>query len=256
LIADGATYMTLSTVPPDDSRLLFRERVTDYHCHILPGIDDGAETLESALSMARLFQEAGYREIYCTSHQIRGKYEASAADILDARSRLQAELVRANIPIRLLVGCEHYLDEFLLDTMKQPLLLEGTNLFLVEIPAFMAIELVKEILFQVTCRGYVPLIAHPERCNLLELADHSEKKSKFWDSWTTRNASVDNEVSLLRYLQDIGCQFQANLGSFHGFYGKFIQNKAKSFEKASIYTHTGTDAHNPEHLKQILNPPI
>ncbi|MCX6179026.1 MAG: hypothetical protein NT163_06650 [Chlorobiales bacterium] len=244
--------MTLSTVPPDDSRLIFRERVKDYHCHILPGIDDGAETLESALSMARLFHEAGYREIYCTSHHIRGKYEASSTDVFDARCKLQAELDRENIAIKLLVGREHYLDEFLLDHLKQPLLLEGTNLFLVEIPAFIAIELVKEILFQVACRGYVPLIAHPERCNLLELADQGGKKSKFWDSWITRNAPVDNEVNLLRYFQDIGCQFQANLGSFHGLYGRYVQKKAEAFEKAGLYTHLGTDAHNPEHLKTIL----
>lgn len=245
--------MSVSIVPQNESRLQVRERVTDYHCHMLPGIDDGPETMESALSMARMFHEAGYREVYCTSHLIKGQFEGSTADILDARSKLQTELDREKIGIRLLVGREHYLDEFLLDNMKQPLLLEGTNFFLVEIPNLIAVELVKEILFQVTCRGYIPLIAHPERCNLLELSDQGRNNNKFWNSWTHSGVRVDNGINLLTYLQNIGCQFQANLGSFQGLYGKFIQNKAKSFEKASIYTHLGTDAHNPEHLKQILN---
>lgn len=233
--------------------MIDQKRVTDYHCHILPGIDDGADTLESALLMARIFQTAGYREIYCTSHFIRGKYEASSAEILDARNQLQAELDREQINIKLLLGREHYLDEFLLDNLRQPLLLEGTNLFLIEIPPFIAIELVKEIMFQVTCRGYLPLIAHPERCSLLELPTQDKNNSKFWNSWLNQKSPIENEPNLLTYLQDIGCLFQANLGSFHGFYGKHIQNKAKSFEHASIYTHLGTDAHNPDYLKKILN---
>ena len=245
--------MSVSIVTNNESRLQFRKRVTDYHCHILPGIDDGAETLESALTMARLFHEAGYREIYCTSHLIKGQFDVSTADILDARSKLQAELEREQIGIKLFVGREHYLDEFLLDNMKKPLLLEGTNLFLVELPNLIDIELVKEILFQVTCRGYIPLIAHPERCNLLELPAQGKNNFKFLNSWTNQKSTIKNEVNLLTYLQNIGCQFQANLGSFRGLYGKFIQNKADSFEKASIYTHLGTDAHNPGHLKQILN---
>lgn len=245
--------MSVSAVPPGESRILFQDRVTDYHSHILPGIDDGAETLESALSMARLFQEAGYRQIYCTSHLIKGQFEVSTADIYEARNQLQRELDREQIDIKLLAGREHYLDEFLLEHLKQPLLLEGTNFFMVEIPNLISIELVKEVLFQVTCRGYVPFIAHPERCNLLELTEQGTKSSKFWGAWTTRNAPAEKEVNLLSYLQDIGCQFQANLGSFNGFYGKHIQQKAQAFEKASIYTHLGTDAHNPAHLKKILN---
>jgi protein-tyrosine phosphatase len=235
-----------------------QKRVTDYHCHILPGIDDGAETLESALLMARLFLKAGYKEICCTSHLIRGRYEASSAEILDARNQLQAEFNRAKIDIKLLLGREHYLDEFLFDNLKQPLLLEGTNLFLVEIPNLISIELVKEILFKVTCHGYVPLIAHPERCTLLELPTQENNNSRFWNFWSNQKSPIENHQSkmptnLLTYLQDIGCQFQGNLGSFHGFYGKNIQKKAKSFEQASIYTHLGTDAHNPDHLRQILN---
>jgi len=235
--------------------MLDQKRVTDYHCHILPGIDDGAETLESALVMARIFHGAGYREIYCTSHLIRGRYEGSTADILDARSKLQAELDQAQIGIKLLAGREYCLDEFLLDNIRKPLLLEGTNYFMVEIPSHIAIELAKELLFQVTCRGYVPLIAHPERCHLFELPPPEKNNTRFWNSWTNLKSPNSKELNLLTYLQNIGCQFQANLGSFRGLYGKQIQHKAQTFEKASVYTHLGTDAHNPEHLKQILNLP-
>ena len=240
--------------------MIDQKQVTDYHCHILPGIDDGPETLESSVSMARIFYEAGYREIYCTSHLIKGQFEVSSADILDARSKLQADLDREKIGIKLLVGREHYLDEFLLDYLKDPLLLEGTNFLMVEIPGQISIELVKEIVFKVTCRGYIPLIAHPERCNLLELQRPEKNNTRFWNSWINQQSSIKNHQSnispnLLTYLQNIGCRFQANLGSFQGLYGKQIQQKAQAFQKASIYTHTGSDAHNPDHLKQILNIP-
>ena len=232
--------------------LLFRERVTDYHCHILPGIDDGPETREGSMMMAQIFADAGYREIYCTTHLIKGRYEATISEILNERSKLQAELDREGIGIKLLVGREHYLDEFLLDQLKQPLLLEGTNFLSVEIPSLISFELVKEILFQVTCRGYVPFIAHPERCDLLELSEPVENNFHSWYSWFTKEAPLAKEISLLEYLRNLGCQFQANVGSFNGLYGKFVQKKAERFEKAGLYTHLGTDAHNPEHLKTIL----
>ncbi len=232
------------------------QRHTDYHTHILPGLDDGPREMDVSLEMARLFALAGYREIYCTPHLIKGMFDASEADVLQGRNNLQRALEKNGIPIKLLVGREYYLDEFLLDLMKHPMLLEGTTCIMIEIPANTSVDLVKESLFAVKRRGYTPLIAHPERCQLLEMADHSQHSPGRFKRWLSGSREQYNNNQpgndLLDYLKLLGCQFQGNLGSINGQYGNRVKTSAQNFQKNGIYTHSGTDAHSPESLKTIL----
>ena len=232
------------------------QRTTDYHSHILPGLDDGPTREEASLEMARLFAVAGYREVYCTPHLIKGMFEASTEEVLLVRDTLQQALEREGIAIKLLAAREYYLDEFLLDLTRQPLLLEGTTCIMIEIPSNSSIDLVKETLFAVKRRGYTPLIAHPERCLLLEMPDlpsHSPGRFKRWFSGgSEQNNNAVPVNDLLHYLKLLGCQFQGNLGSFKGQYGARVKASALNFQKNSLYTHRGTDAHSPESLKTIL----
>ena len=233
-----------------------KQRKTDYHCHILPGIDDGPVERKTSIEMARLLSQAGYSEVYCTPHLIKGIYEATTQEVLDERERLQRELEKNGIAIKLLAGREYYLDEFLLEFIRQPLLLEGTNCFMIEIPPQSAVDLVKETLFEVTRRGYLPIIAHPERCPLLETPESETNKKSGWKSLLSRNPSERNENEsgndLLQYLKRLGCHFQANLGSFSGHYGSSVKNNARNLEKNGTYDYAGTDAHSPETIKEIF----
>ncbi len=230
--------------------------LTDYHSHILPTLDDGPQERSASVEMARLFATAGYREVYCTPHLIKGVYEVSTARVLGERKALQGELDREGISLKLLVGREYYLDEFLLDFLADPLLLEGTNWMMIEIPSHTSVDLVKNTLFAVARRGYTPLIAHPERCFLLEFTEYELHSGGMWKKWFSRGSTEGNENELgnelLRYLKQLGCKFQANLGSFNGQYGNRVKGNARLFEKAGIYTHVGTDAHSPEALRTIL----
>ena len=140
-----------------------KQRTTDYHCHILPGVDDGPKEKDESIEMARLLAGAGYREVYCTPHLIKGMYEVSNEEVLHGRDKLQRELEKQGIGITLHSGREYYLDEFLLDYISKPLLLEGTTCMMIEIPNNTSVDLVKETLFVIKRRGYTPLIAHPER---------------------------------------------------------------------------------------------
>ena len=235
-----------------------KQRKIDYHCHILPGLDDGPKEPTTSLEMARLLAEAGYREVYCTPHLIKGMYDASTDDVLHERDRLQHELESEGINMKLLAGREYYLDEFLLSYLRQPLLLEGTTCVMIEIPSHAAVDLVKETLFAVARRGYTPFIAHPERCWLLEMPEHELHSTRKWKRWFSRGTaeSSENEQGneLLRYLKQLGCQFQANLGSFHGQYGGRVKANTRYFDKTGIYTHAGTDAHSPEAVRSIVSP--
>jgi protein-tyrosine phosphatase len=234
--------------------------MTDCHSHILPGLDDGATGEDASIEMAQLLEQAGYREVYCTPHLIKGLYEATTEEVLHKRDKLQRALEREGFNIKLLSGREYYLDEFLLDLTRQPLLLEGTTSIMIEIPGNTSVDMVKETLFAIKRRGYTPLIAHPERCFLLDMPEHKTRSTGKWKRWFSQSNAVNNGTEpgsepgneLLRYLKQLGCQFQGNLGSINGQYGGRVKASALNFEKNGIYTHSGTDAHSPESLKTIL----
>jgi protein-tyrosine phosphatase len=233
-----------------------QQRAVDYHCHILPGLDDGPAEKDISVTMARLLFQVGYREVYCTPHLIKGMYEASNAEVIHARDNLQRELDQEGIPIKLLLGREYYLDEFLLELLKEPQPLEGTKNIMIEIPSHVSVDMVKETLYAICRKGYTPIIAHPERCRLLEMADHTSIRTGHWKLWSFRNRDLSHEKDssneLLGYLRQLGCNFQANLGSLHGQYGSHIRSNARNFEKAGIFTHAGTDAHSPDTISEIL----
>jgi len=224
-------------------------RLTDWHCHLLPGLDDGPATEAESLAMARALAAAGFSRICCTPHAIRGVYDNRPAEIREATSRLQQRLTEEEIELCLLPGMECCLDEFLLDNPDDLLLLPG-SLLLVEIPQHSQKQVVVETLYHLLRRNITPLIAHPERCELLALPHEPDtgvtgRVGKFFKlPFTTHHAQADGSSSLLAELRLMGCNFQGNLGSLAGFYGERVRRKAEKFQAAGIYTHFGSDLHS------------
>lgn len=233
----------------------------DYHCHILPGIDDGSTSMEESLAMARSLREAGYTTVHCTPHLIKGSFETDNAVVRKLVAALQAKIYSERIDLRLLPGREYFLDEFLPGYLKDPLPLGETRYILVEIPSYVPEDFVKESCYRIIHSGYTPLIAHPERCRLLEpIKDDDRNRISFWGSLmnskltlgrqsasTRRSKTQNSELkasALLDYLQEIGCGFQGNLGSFTGLYGKSVRRSADRLRKLGVYSHFGTDLHS------------
>src|SRR6185369_5354050 len=193
---------------------------TDYHCHLMPGIDDGAATLEESIAMARVLSAAGFTTVCCTPHLIKGTYECSAVGIRERTKLLQQQLAAESIPLQLIAGAEYYLDEYLPELLHDPLPLGDSKLLLIEIPGHAPVEFVKETCYLIKGSGYTPLIAHPERCTLLALQEPRGQK-KGWKEFLPRaifsshqSPVTSHQSQLLLYLQEIGCKFQGNLGSF------------------------------------------
>ena len=139
----------------------------DWHCHLLPGIDDGPAELPESLEMAEILMKAGFSEVYCTPHCMRGGYDASSAVVREAVKELQRRLDAEGISLALHPGREYYLDEFFMEHLDDPLLLGGTRKLLIEIPGFMDPEYVRQTCYRIRMKGFIPVIAHPERCPLL-----------------------------------------------------------------------------------------
>ncbi len=217
--------------------------------------------MDESIEMARSLSRAGYTTVYCTPHLIRGSYEADNATVKSAVALLQAELLEKRIDLLLFPGREYYLDEFLLEYLKDPLPLGETNSLLIEIPGYMPVQFVKETCYRIKCSGYIPMIAHPERCELLAMPENrKESRFKFLTSLflgaksnlNTHDADPAEENDLLTYLKGIGCAFQGNLGSFSGLYGAAAKRNAERLRQGEVYTHFGTDLHSSAHLDALM----
>ncbi len=227
----------------------------DYHCHLLSGLDDGSKSLAESLAMARLLAAAGFSEICCTPHRIRGVWDNSAAVVRTATAALQAELELAGIPLTLYPAAEYYLDEFLPEALDDPLPLPG-NMLLVELPTTCDSHLAQRIMAKIVLRGLIPMIAHPERCHLLEpVAAQAPGTGLLRKLFGTNNKSPDTgrQSPLLQCLEELGCQFQGNLGSLLGHYGARVRQNALNLQSAGWYSHWGSDAHNVGQLTAVLH---
>lgn len=233
------------------------EYLTDWHCHLLPGIDDGPATMEESVEMASGLARAGFTTVHCTPHLIRGLYEDDNEMVRHGVVSLQRELCRNGIDIRLLAGREYYLDEFFADYLPDPLTLGESSYLLVEIPGHMLPEFIKDTMHQIIGSGFIPMIAHPERSSLFPLPESEPAgKGSFLSSlfsWTgSKSAPPQEEESLLDYLREIGCAFQGDLGSFAGLYGEKIRKNAEAMRRQNIYTHFGSDLHSPSSIDHIV----
>jgi protein-tyrosine phosphatase len=232
---------------------------SDWHCHILPLLDDGAKDLPESLAIAAILTEAGFSAVHCTPHSISGAYEASPVRIRQATQELQEALDKEGIPLCVFAGNEYYCDEFLPARLHDPLPLGNTNLILMEAPLQATATLLSSIAYQVSLSGYTPLFAHPERCALLNTTDKAETTNRsilgsvlkfantrfrtrgYGLNLEPRTSNLEPDLSSL--LRSMGCRFQGNLGSFAGIYGERVRKAAIKNLRNGFYDCLGSDAH-------------
>ena len=144
----------------------------DLHCHLLPGIDDGATDLETSLQMARIAVEDGVTLIACTPHQMPGYYENTAPGIRQAVIDLQAQLDAAGVALKLTTGADVHLVPDMAAGLRDGRLMTLANgrYFLFEPPHNTAPPRLADAVFDTMAAGFHPIITHPERLRWIE--DH------------------------------------------------------------------------------------
>lgn len=142
----------------------------DLHCHILPGIDDGAPSLEVALAMARAAVNDGIEITACTPHIYPGLYENSQTIIEKAIADFELELEKHDIPLKLTIGADTHLAPDLLLSIQQGRVptLAHSRFLLLEPPHHVLPPRFEESVFQFLAAGIVPVITHPERLTWIE----------------------------------------------------------------------------------------
>ncbi len=241
----------------------------DFHSHILPAIDDGAVSIDESIAMAEMLAAFGYQTVCCTPHCIKGYYDLTPQKVREATLTLQADLDNADIRLELWPGMEYMLDECFVEFADDLLPLGDTRLILCEAPQQAHSGIVQESLKLIIEKGYVPLVAHPERVQyfyeMLQSCDAGREakieetpqksKSFFKKLWpfasrVPRPASWSSDVP--RAVSPEGVMFQANLGSFSGFYGESVQRHAYELLKRDVYSALASDLHDGGSAVNIL----
>ena len=142
----------------------------DLHSHLLPGIDDGAQSLDVSIEMAKLAVADGVKIMACTPHYLPPKYNNTGKDIMAAVATLQAELDKQGIPLRLLAGADVHLLPALLGDLKSGTAqtLRGTRYFLLEPDHHIAPPNFLKFTAGLMAAGYKPILTHPERLTWIE----------------------------------------------------------------------------------------
>lgn len=171
----------------------------DLHCHLLPGIDDGARDLDMAIAMARMALADGIVTVACTPHILPGVYDNTASQIRDAVSSLASRLQSAQIPLHLTVGADVHLDPNLLAGLRNGQIptVADSRYFLFEPPHHVAPPRLDAFAFSLVTAGYVPILTHPERL-----------------SW------IETHFEVIERMADSGVLMQLTAGSLLGMFGR------------------------------------
>lgn len=205
----------------------------DMHSHLLPGLDDGAETLEQSLELLRGLRELGYHKLVLTPHVMGDFYRNTPEGIRSALAVLRQAAAQAGLgDVQLECAAEYYLDESFaarLERNEELLSFGGAQrLVLVETSYINEPFNLTETVFKLKASGYQPVLAHPERYTYLY--------GRFED--------------LVR-IREEGVLLQVNLNSLIGYYSAGAKRVAEKLIDAGLVDLLGTDAHNLKHLENI-----
>ena len=206
----------------------------DLHCHILPDLDDGAQSLKEAVEMARIAENEGIEKIVATPHLFRDNFVHEDLSIIKERHRKLSKALKAeNIHVEILSGAEVHISHNLIEEIRKNrsyLVLNKSSYMAVEFPSDHVFSGVKELFFELMSEGIIPIIAHPER-----------------------NSVFARNSGFLYELIQKGALAQANSGSFSGVYGREVEEAVFCFLELNLIHFIGSDGHNKRSLAPRLS---
>ena len=201
--------------------------ITDFHNHILPGIDDGAKTNTDSQEMMDEFRNLGIKQVVPTPHVITDIYPNTSEDIKRTFQELKSS-TKDDFLLR--ASAEYMLDQHFLQLLKNEELLKlSGESILVEMYYLQQPINLYEILFSIQNHSYKPILAHPERYPYL----HGKSLQRYED------------------LKNRGCKLQLNMLSLSGHYGDGVQRTAFRLIENGLIDYLCTDAHRLEHLQKL-----
>lgn len=205
----------------------------DLHCHMLPGIDDGARNMVDALGMARMAVKEGTTSVVLTPHVYDGVYKNPLSEVIPVYHQLKVALAEADLPLTLHLGGEVHMSEHVPDLLERGELpfvgqYNGERIVLLEMPhGFVPAGAVKFVEW-LRSKSIRPLIAHPER-----------------------NKDVMRSPEKLNPFVALGCGLQVTAGSLTGNFGAQAQRLSWQILERNLCFCVASDGHN-----QAARPPV
>lgn len=196
----------------------------DLHCHILPGVDDGAQTLEDSIKMVELAVEEGITHILATPHHQKRSWINHKADVIRKVNELQVELDARNIDLTIFPGQEVSLYGELINGIDSDEILftdESQTYILIEFPTSNIPSYAERLFYELQLNGRTPVIVHPERNH--QILEHPNRLKDFVDK---------------------GALAQLTAASYTGGFGKKIKKVSSQLIEANLVHFIASDAHN------------
>lgn len=199
------------------------EGLYDVHCHMLPGVDDGADDEYEMMKMVRIAYAEGIRTIMMTPHYhpYRGSADADRIRRVFGKAR---SLIRQYFPdMEVYEGCEIYYQSDVVSMLKNQelLTLAGSSYVLIEFSVDAECSYVREAMNEILFAGYFPVIAHIERYD-----------------------NVIDDMDFVRELVESGVYVQINAGAVLGKSGSKTKKDVKKLLTEGLVHFVGTDAHD------------
>lgn len=193
---------------------------TDFHSHILPGVDDGVKTMTEALGILDYFNRLKISKVMLTPHVMNG---IENWETVVQVFRMLSQQYKGEIALGL--GAEYMIDSGFNERLDKGLQCLEKDTVLVETSYFSPPNNFYESLYNISITGNTPIIAHPERYLYMKYSDYYSLKEK-------------------NYL------LQLNLLSLSGYYGKLAKKNAEFLLEQGMYDRVGTDLHNLQIFKK------
>ena len=198
----------------------------DWHCHILPGVDDGVQTMEEALQILAAYERLEVKEVWLTPHVMEDI--PNTTGFLKEKFRELQDAYKGNI--RLHLSSENMLDSLFEERLAKNDFLPfgpGGDHLLVETSYYNPPMGLQNLLLRIRMKGYFPVLAHPERYAYMERDRYN-------------------------YLKTMGVKFQLNLFSLAGTYGDRPRHIAHKLLEQKMYDFAGSDLRKLEMLNDFL----
>ncbi|EUJ32298.1 protein tyrosine-phosphatase [Listeria floridensis FSL S10-1187] len=207
----------------------------DIHCHILNGIDDGPKELDDSLRMARQAVAEGFTDIIATPHHLKGGFVNPGDEVKAKVEHFNEILQKEAIPLMIHPGQEVRIHGEMIDNLENGsvLSLAGSRYILIEFPTESVPLFAQELFFKLQMKGYIPVIAHPER-----------------------NVEIKRNYELLYEFVESGSLGQLTWGSYSGRFGKKIKKFSEQLLEANLVHFMATDAHFYERRSMEISKPL
>ncbi|MBR9832648.1 tyrosine-protein phosphatase [Acidiluteibacter ferrifornacis] len=202
---------------------------TDFHSHIIPGIDDGAQTIEDSIDLIKGLMELGFKKIITTPHCMVDYYRNTPEIINEGLAKVQAEIKKQNLNVVLEAAAEYYVDDdFERKINAGEILTFGNNYVLFELPFLSEPPNLAQVVFSLQSMGYRPILAHPERYGFYY-----------------------NDFEKYQDFVDRGVYLQVNLMSLMGHYSPETKKVAEKLIERGLVSFIGSDLHNVRQLELL-----